>query len=246
MAIVNETAARYYFEGTDAVDQTFELGEKPQGQAIRIVGVVHDAKYKSLKEPAPRMIYLPALQVPAPVGGANLAIRTAANPEQMADLLWKEARKETADLRWRGVTTQAQLVNGTIAQDRMLAELSGLFGLTAIALACLGLYGLTAYDVSKRTSEIGLRLALGAQRVDVVRLVAGRSMALVVTGVAIGVAVAAALSRLLESLLFGVRGPDVLTLVATAVLLLLVGLAASFWPARRAARLNPLTTLRAE
>jgi predicted permease len=246
VAIMNETAARSYFGQTDAVDRTFELGERPQGQTIRIVGVVHDGKYRSLKEPAPRMIYLPALQVPAPIEGANLAIRTAAGPEQMADLLWQEARKETADLRRHRVTTQSQLVNGTIAQDRMLAELSGLFGLTAIALACLGLYGLTTYDVSKRRSEIGLRLALGARPVDVVRLVAGRSMVLVVTGVAIGLVGAAALSRLLESLLFGVRGSDVLTLVSTAVMLLLVGLAASFWPARRAARLNPLTTLRTE
>ena len=246
VAVVNETAARYYFGQTDAVDRTFELGDKAQGQTIRIVGVVHDAKYRSLREPAPRMIYLPALQVPAPVGEANLAIRTAGAPEQMADLLWQEARKETAALRWRGVTTQTQLVNGTIAQDRMLAVLSGLVGLTALALACLGLFGLTAYDVSKRTSEIGLRLALGAQPADVVRLVAGRSMALVVTGVAIGLVGASTLSRLLESLLFDVQGADALTLVLTAAMLLVVGLAAAFWPARRAARLNPLTTLRTE
>jgi predicted permease len=246
VAIINETAARYYFGQTDAVDRTFELGEKREGRSLRIVGVVHDAKYRSLREPAPRMIYLPALQVPAPVEGANLAIRTESAPEPMADVLWQEARKEVADLRWRSVTTQTRLVNGTIAQDRMLAVLSGLVGLTAMALACLGLFGLTAYDVSKRTSEIGLRLALGAHPVDVVRLVAGRSMALVVAGVAVGLVGASALSELLGSLLFGVSGTDALTLAATAVMLLLVGLVASFWPARRAARLNPLATLRTE
>ena len=246
VAIVNEASARYYFGRTDAAGETFQLGDRSSAPRMRVVGIVQDAKYNSLKEPAPRMIYLPALQEPGPAGGPSLAIRTAGDPERMADLLWQEARKEAAAIRWRGVTTQAQLVEGTIARDRMLAQLSGAFSVTAILLVCLGLYGLTAYEVSRRTAEIGVRLALGAQRTDVVRLFIGRSMILVTSGVLVGIAGAAALARLVESLLFGVRRSDAATLVASAAMLLIVGAAAAYWPARRASLLNPIATLRAE
>jgi ABC-type antimicrobial peptide transport system permease subunit len=128
----------------------------------------------------------------------------------------------------------------------MLAQLSGAFSLTALLLVCLGLYGLTAYDVSQRTAEIGVRLALGAQRTDVVRLFVGRSMMLVTSGVVAGLAGAAVLARLVESLLFGVRSSDAMTLVASAAMMLIVGAAAAYWPARRVSLLNPMATLRAE
>lgn len=246
VAIVNEAMIRYYFGETDAVGLTFQLGDRSAAPGIRVVGVVQDAKYRSLKDPAPRIIYLPALQEPGPVGEANLAIRTAGDPEKMADLLWKEARSEVPGLRWRGATTQAWLVEGTIAQDRMLAQLSGAFGLTAMVLVCLGLYGLTAYEVSRRAAEIGIRLALGAQRTDIVRLIVGRSMILVTSGVLIGLAAAGALMRLVENLLFGVRSSDAVTFAASAATLLTVGAAAAYWPARRAAQLNPVATLRAD
>lgn len=246
VAIVNETAARYYFGRTDAVGQTFQIFGWSSLPPFRVVGVAQDAKYKSLKEPAPRIIYLPALQHPGPVSKPSLAIRTTGDPQKMADVLWKAAHSEVADLRWRAAGTQAQLVEGTIAHDRMLAQLSGAFALTAMVLVCLGLYGLTAYEVSRRTTEIGVRLALGAQRIDVVRLFVGRSMILVAIGVLVGLGGAAALGRLIESLLFGVRGSDVVTLAASAAMLLTVGAAAAYVPARRAARLNPIATLRAE
>jgi predicted permease len=246
VAIVNEATAHYYFGGTGAVGQVFQVGDRSAEPPMRVVGVVQDAKYRSLRDPAPRMIYLPALQEPGPIGGANLAIRTQSDPERMADLLWKEARNEVADLRWRGVTTQARLVDGTIAPDRMLAQLSGAIGLTATVLVCLGLYGLTTYEVSRRTAEIGVRLALGAQQTDVVRLIVGRSMILVTGGVLVGLCGATALARVVESLLFGVRSSDVVTLAASAAMLLTIGAAAAYWPARRAAQLNPIATLRAE
>jgi putative ABC transport system permease protein len=115
-----------------------------------------------------------------------------------------------------------------------------------MVLVCLGLYGLTAYEVSRRTSEIGVRLALGAQPADIVRLIVGRSTILVLAGVVVGLGGAAALARLLESLLFGVRASDAMTSIGSAAMLLSVGTAAAYWPARRAAQLNPLATLRAE
>jgi predicted permease len=246
VAIVNEAMARYFFGGAEAVGQTIQIGDAPSGPPLQVIGVVQDAKYRSLKEPAPRIIYLPALQHPGPAGKPNLAIRTAGDPERMADLLWNEAHSEVPDLRWRGAGTQARLVEGTIAQDRMLAQLSGVFGLTGVLLVCLGLYGLTAYDVSRRTAEIGVRVALGAQRTDVMRLIVGRSLLLAAIGVVIGLGGCAALGRLVESLLFGVRSSDAVTFVASAVLLLTVGAAAAYLPARRAARLNPIAALRTE
>ena len=245
-AVINEATARYYFDGLDAVGQTLQIGGDPEAPHIRVVGIVQDAKYRSLKQPAPRIIYLPALQEPAPVGDANLAIRTVGDPEQMADGLWKEAVSEVAGLRRRSATTQERLVQGTIAQDRMLAEIAAVFGLTAVILACLGLYGLTAYEVSRRTAEIGVRIALGAGRSNVVRLILGRSMFIVFCGVLVGLAAAVALARVVESLLFGVRSSDPMTFAASAAMLLGTGAVAAYWPARRAARLNPLTTLRTE
>jgi predicted lysophospholipase L1 biosynthesis ABC-type transport system permease subunit len=244
VAIVNEAMARYYFGGTDTAGQTFGLEHRDFPEPLTVVGLVRDAKYRSLKDAAPRIVYLPALQTPGPLGGAHMAVRSAANPEKMTDLIWKEIRAESPYLRFGGATTQARVVGGTIAQDRMLAQLSGFFGLTAAALVCLGLYGLAAYEVSRRTAEIGIRIALGAQTKNVLRLVLGRSLALVGSGVALGLAGAVALARLIESLLFVVRGADPVTLATAAAMLLIVGAAAAFWPARKAARLDPVSSLK--
>jgi ABC-type antimicrobial peptide transport system permease subunit len=215
-------------------------------ESLTVVGVVRDVKYKSLREDAPRIVYLPGLQTPDPVSEANIAVRTAANPERMANLLWREAQGESTYLRLGGTTTQERLVDGTTAQDRMLAQLSGLFGLTAVALVCLGLYGLMAYEVSRRTGEIGLRMALGAQRSAVMRLIMARSTILVGSGITLGLLAAMALGRLVQSLLFGVRSTDPVMLLLTAVMLLAVGAAAAYWPARRATRLDPIASLRHE
>jgi predicted permease len=245
-AIVNEAMARYYFGEREALGRTFRLEHSAFPQPLTVVGLVRDTKYKSLREEAPRIVYLPCLQVPGPLVGANIAVRTAANPEKMADLVSKEVRAESQQLRIEGTTTQARLVEGTIAQDRMLAQLLGFFGLTAAALVCLGLYGLAAYQISRRTAEIGVRIALGAQQWDVVRLVLSGSMALVGSGVGLGLGAALGLGRLVESLLFGVRSTDPMTMLVPPVMLLGVGAASAYWPARRAAKLDPVASLKYE
>jgi predicted permease len=246
VAIVNEAAARYYFGTTDAVGQTFRLEHNSFPEPLTVVGLVRDAKYKSLREAAPRIVYLPALQTPGPLAGANIAIRVAANPERMRDLIWEEIQAESPYLRFGGATIQADVVNGTIAQDRMLAQLSSFFGLAAAALVCLGLYGLTAYEVSRRTAEIGIRIALGAQTKNVLRVVLIRSLMLVGSGVALGLAGSVAVARFIETLLFGVGGTDAVTLFAATALLLSIGAGAAYWPARKAARLDPIAALKYE
>jgi predicted permease len=243
-AIVNEAMARNYFGETEVVGRTFRIAQHDFAEPFTVVGVVRDAKYKSLRESAPRIIYLPYVQTPGPVAAPTFAVRTATNPDNMTRLLWKEIRDESPDLRFGATTTQARLVEGTIAQDRMLAQLSGFFGLTAAALVFLGLYGLTAYEVSRRTAEIGIRIALGAQPVHVARMVLGRSMVVVASGVALGLGAAVALAGAVESLLFEVHRTDLVALALSAVMLLGVAAVAAYRPARRAASLDPVICLR--
>ena len=239
-SIVNESMARYFFGSRDAVGRSFHVVGFPQ--PLTVVGMVEDARYQSLREAAPPIVYLPHTQ--GPMEGANLAIRTAGDPEKMADTLWNEARREAPLLKYRGVTTQARLVSGTIAQDRMLAELSGAVGFAGALLVSLGLFGLTAYEVSRRTAELGVRIALGAQRSNVLRLVVGRALLLVGCGVGVGMASAVALMRIAERLVYGVRATEPKSLFLPALMLLAIGAAAAYWPARRAASVDPVAALR--
>lgn len=237
-AIVNESMARYFLGSPDAVGQTFQVG----GQPLALVGVVQDARYQSLRESAPPIVYLPYMQ--RPIEGANLAIRTVGDPEKIAETLWNEVHRQVPVLRYRGVTTQARLVNGTIAQDRMLARLSGAFGFAGALLVSLGLFGLTAYEVSRRTAELGVRIALGAQPSNIVRLVMGRAILLVGYGVGLGIVASVALMRITERLVYGVRAMEPASLLLPALMLLAVGAAAAQWPARRAASVDPISALR--
>jgi predicted permease len=245
VAIVNEASARYFFGGADPLNRTLRVETKGFPEPLTVVGVVKDAKYRSLRDPAPRIVYLSYLQAPDAAGG-HFAIRTATDAEHMADTLWKQASVESRALRLGNTTTQARLVDATIAQDRLLAQLSAAFGIAAACLVCLGLYGLTAYDVSRRRKEIGLRMALGAQRNEVVHSVVRDAVLLVGIGVVVGLGAAAALAQLVESLLFGVRSTDWPTFAGAAVLLIAIGAVAAYWPARRAARVDPMMALRVE
>jgi predicted permease len=244
VAIVNEAAARYFFAGSDPIGQTLTIEGRNVSRPLTATGLVRDAKYQSLKEAAPRIIYLPLLQGSS--DEVNLAVRAIGDSEKMTEVLSKEARAESQSLRVDASTPQARLVESTIAQDLMLAQLSACFSLAAAIMVCLGLYGVTAYDVSRRTAEIALRMALGAQRGDVIRSVVGESMLLVTIGVAAGLSAAMGLARFVQSLLFGVDGTDLVTLTVTAAMLVAVGAMAAYWPARRAAAVDPIAALRRE
>ena len=162
----------------------------------------------------------------------------------MLDLLAKEVQSQDPRIRLGNITTQARLVEGTIAQDRMLAQLSAFFAVVATLLVCVGLYGITAFDVSRRTSEIGVRVALGAQRRDVLWMVLRRSIGLVGTGVALGLFASVGLTRIIQGLLFGVKAFDALTTLLSTAILIAVGAAAAYLPARRASRVDPITSIK--
>jgi predicted permease len=240
VAIVNESMGRTFLGSGEAVGRSFQVAGF--AQPLMVVGLVEDARYQSLRDAAPPIVYLPYLQ--GPIEGTNLAIRTAGNPEKMAETLWNEVHRQVPLLRQRGVTTQARLVNGIIAQDSMLAQLSGAFGFAGALLVALGLFGVTAYEVSRRTAELGVRIALGAQRSSVVRLIVGRAVLLSGFGVVIGMACAFALMRIIERLVFGVSVTEPASLFLPAPTLLVIGGVAAYGPARGAASVDPVAALR--
>lgn len=239
-AVVNESAASYFLGRRDAVGQSFYV--TGYGRQLTVVGVVQDARYQSLREPPPPIVYLPYLQ--GPLEGAYLTIRTVGDPMKMVRTLWTEAHEAAPLLRYRGATTQDQLVDGTIAQDRMLAQLSAAFGVAGALLVLLGLFGVTAYEVSRRNAELGIRIALGAQRSSIIRLVVGRAVLLVGCGVLVGLTSAAGVMRLAQGLVYGVRAFDASNLLLPAMALLIIGAAAAYWPARRAASIDPVAAVR--
>jgi predicted permease len=241
VAIINETMARYYFGETNPLGKRFGWGDPPRLKFdIEIIGVVKDANYGSLRDKAPRLIYFPQQ-------GETLLIARAAGPvAPLAAVIRREIEAVDKALEISSVRTVPQLRDQALVQERLLAELSSFFGLLALLLACIGLYGVMSYDVARRTHEIGVRMALGAQRMDVVRLVMRETMSLVVIGLVAGLGAALATTRLIESLLYGLSPNDILTIGLASLLLLIVAALAGYLPARRAAQVDPMVALRRE
>jgi predicted permease len=247
VAIINETMARFYFGNTSAVGRHLSL-TGPGGKEIEIVGVVGNAKYSSLRQSTQRMVYLPYPQAPGgslPFGMV-IELRTVGNPGGFVRTVRQAIGSISKQIPVLGFTTLAEEVSTSLAQERTVAELSCLFGLLALILAAVGFYGVMAYTVSKRTSEIGIRMALGAEKSDVLRMVVGQGLKLALIGVAIGIAGALALTQFLSSLLYGVKPTDPLTFIAVSLILIAVALVACYIPARRAAKVDPMVALRYE
>jgi predicted permease len=243
-AIINEALARKSFAGQDPIGRTIYCGldsDKP----MKIVGVVGDVRqYGPATAPRPE-IYMPNEQHPHTATSLDVLVRTGGEPGALTETLRRKVRALSPDVPVKFTTMEASLAENTAA-PRFRTLLLGIFAALAVILAMAGVYGVMAYTVGQRSGEIGLRMALGADTADVLRLVLRQGLALAAVGLVIGLAGAFAASRLLTSMLFEVKANDPLTYAGVAVLLGLVTLAASYIPARRAAKVDPLVALRQE
>jgi putative ABC transport system permease protein len=237
VAILNQTLARIMWPDGSALGRRLTF----KGQTIEVIGVVRDIKGRNLFESPGPMCYLPLSQYYEP--NVVLHVRTNVPPTQVIAVLRRELQTLDKDLPVYAVKVLDEHVTATLTPQRLLAHLISGFGILALLLAGIGMYGLLAHIVSERTSEIGLRMALGADRRDVVRLFVTRGMKLALSGVAIGMAVASALTHLIKSLLFGVSPLDPLTLTMVPLVLILTALMACYVPARRAATADPKAAL---
>lgn len=245
VAVVNEAFARYYFGSEDPIGRRFDRGEEDGGE-VEIVGVVRDAKSESVKEQTPRTFYVPFLQDPSSWRETTFQVRTAGDPLATVAAIRHEVQSLEPNLPLFRIKTLEQQVDETLGQERLVTTLASLFGVLALLLACAGLYGVLSYSVSRRTREIGIRMALGAKRADVLRFFVRQGMTLVLFGVVVGLAAAFALTRFMSSLLFGISNTDFLTFAGVAAGLSVVGLLACYMPARRATKVDPSVALRSE
>jgi predicted permease len=244
VVVINEAAARTYFAaGENPVGMRFGNLVENRTQ-VEIVGVVGDVKYNSVRDAAPPTMYFPLRQRCCP--GVSFAVRTAADAAALANAVRETVRRADPNVPIVSMTTQAEQVEGRIAQEKLFARANLLFGALAVALASIGLFGLMSYSVARRTNEIGVRMALGARRADVVALVMKESMAMVAIGIAIGLAVSLAAGRLVTTLLFGLAATDPVTIGVATMLMIAVSAFAGYLPARRAARVDPMIALRCE
>ncbi len=240
--IVNQEIVRRCFSGRNPIGQHVKGGMRDVD--AEIIGVVSDAKYRSLRESALPMFYMPPRSVHP--GGLVLHVRTARDPRGLVEPVRRAVHDVDPAVPLGWVRTLEELSEASVVQDRLLAAVSSMFGVGALTLAAIGLYGLVAFMVARRTNEIGLRLALGARRVQIVRLVLSESASLIVLGAMIGAIGALLGQRLIQGLLFGVSPSDRWSLLVAAAVLIAVGLIASLVPAQRAARIDPIAALRHE
>jgi predicted permease len=246
VAVVNEALARYFFGEGNPIGRRFSLDEKlDPAKAFEIVGVVENAKYADLRTD-PRMLYIPNAQEESSLGRMFFEIRTAGDPTAFIGAIRGAIREIDASLALESVKTQTQQMDESVTQERMFAELCSFFSLLALGLAAIGLYGLMAYSVGRRTNEIGIRMALGAQRKQVFLMVLRQSIGLVALGVVAGLLAAVATTRLIASQLFGLKPTDPLTLGFATFFMLGVAALAAYLPARRATKVDPMVALRYE
>jgi predicted permease len=245
IALVNSVFARRYLAGSNPIGQRFGF-EAAKNAEITIVGVIGDARYAEMRDEPPTTVYFPYAQHLDILQFMTFEVRTAGDPRNFTPSVRQVVQNLDRNLPLRDVITQTQQIDQGTFQERLFARLSSFFALLALVLACVGLYGMMSYAVARRTNEIGIRMALGAERVKILGMVLRESMTLAGIGLVIGVPAALAASRLIASMLYGLKPTDPLTIAAAAVVLAAVALLAGYLPARRASRVDPMVALRYE
>jgi predicted permease len=245
-AVINLAFAREFFPNTDPIGKHVRDTFPGNPGDTEIVGVVADAKYHSLREETRPRIFAPIFNPLWEHAAVVYEIRTAADTESVGRALRKAVQETNPALPQIEIETMSGLVDHSLGTDRLIAMLSSCFGALALLLASIGLYGVMSYAVARRTNEIGIRMALGARRSNVLQLVLGHGSKLTLVGVAIGIVGALVLTRFLSSLLYGVKPTDPLTFLIVSVVLAGVALLASYIPARRATKVDPMVALRYE
>ncbi|HEV8347945.1 MAG TPA: ABC transporter permease [Vicinamibacterales bacterium] len=249
VVIVNDALAKKYFAGVDPIGRRFKIGGPerpiaPNNPWMTVVGVVGDVKYSGLDAAPEPTYYMPYRQ--NPWRGQFVAVRGSSDPHALANAVRVVVASLDKDIPVTRVKTMDELMHASVAPPRFRTVLITIFALVGLLLAAIGIYGVMAYAVAERTHELGVRIALGADRGAVLRLVLGETFALAAIGIAVGVAGALAMARLIQSLLFGVTSTDAVTFVGISALLAVTALAASYVPARRAMRVDPMIALRYE
>jgi predicted permease len=244
VAVVNETFAKRYFGGASPIGRRFEMS----GASTEIVGMVKDFKFNDPRQNTWPVAFLPIGQAAMPPArfASALEVRTTCDPTTAAAAVREAVRSVDRNLPITRMRTLTSQVNDTLNRERLIAGLSSFFALLALLLACVGVYGVLAYSVARRTSEIGVRIALGARRDHILRMILSEALALACIGLAAGVLASVALAKMITAQLYGVKPTDVATLATAALILLASAAFAGFLPARRATRIDPMLTLRAD
>src|SRR6267378_3918908 len=247
VAVINEAMAQHFFGDSNPIGRRFSIpGWKADTSPMEIVGVVENAKFINLRDQVPPAAYIPFFQSPDSFLAANFEVRSSTNPTALAVSIREMIQQADSRLPLFGVKTLSEQIDETLVQERIVALLSSLFGMVALFLACVGLYGVMSILVVQRTHEIGIRMALGAERFRVLRLVLGRGMAIALIGVVAGMAGAVGVTRFMATLLFGVKPTDVQTMLFASLAFIGVATFACYIPARRAMGVDPMVALRHE
>jgi predicted permease len=247
VAVVNQAFAQYFYPGQNPVGRRITFEEDSDKDDVEIVGVIGDIKYGNAREAAERSVYRPILQMEDHSAFSNVVqIRTDGDPMNLVSAVRSALAQVDDKLTIGGVTSLRVQTEEALQQEKLVAQLVSFFSLLALLLAAVGLYGVMAHAVVRRTNEIGIRMALGAERTAIIWMVMRDSLQLVVLGILIGVPTALAAAKLVSSQLFGLKGSDPLTLILAIAVLSVVAVLAGYLPARKASRVDPLIALRYE